>query len=70
MKSSHIEDALDAAAYRVVWGDYKPKYEFLAEYCPNTMLDPEWDALDMVKYELMALSARKQYGINTLPKQD
>ena len=53
MRSEHNEQILDDAAYKVVWGDYKPKYEFLAEYCPGTMLDPEWDALEMLQYELL-----------------
>lgn len=70
MKSDHVEELLNDAAYKVVWGDYKPKYEFLAEYCPGTMLDPEWDALEMLQYELMALNMRKQYGFNQTPESD
>ena len=70
MKSDHVEELLDDVAYKVVWGDYKPKYEFLAEYCPGTMLDPEWDALVMLQYELMALNMRKQYGFNQTPESD
>ena len=70
MKSDHVEELLDDVAYKVVWGDYKPKYEFLAEYCPGTMLDPEWDALEMLQYELMALNMRKQYGFNQTPESD
>ena len=70
MKSEHIEQLLDDVAYKVVWGDHKPKYEFLAEYCSGTMLDPEWDALEMLQYELMALNMRKQYGFNQTPESD
>lgn len=66
MKSSVTEETLDAAAYKVVWGDYKPKYEFLPAYCPGTMLDPEWDALEMMQYELMAIGMRSKYGFNEL----
>ena len=68
MKSSVTEETLDAAAYKVVWGDYKPSYEFLAAYCPGTMLDPEWDALEMMQYEIMAIGMRSKYGFNELPK--
>jgi len=70
MKSDYVEKLLDDVAYKAVWGDYKPKYEFLAEYCPGTMLDPEWDALEMLQYELMALNMRKQYGFNQTPESD
>ena len=68
MKSSVTEETLDAAAYKVVWGDYKPSYELLADYCPGTMLDPEWDALEMMQYELMAIGMRSKYGFNELPE--
>jgi len=34
------------------------------------MLDPEWDALEMLQYELMALNMRKQYGFNQTPESD
>jgi len=70
MRSEHNEQILDDAAYKVVWGDDKPKYEFLAEYCPGTMLDPEWDALEMLQYELMALRMRNQYGFNQPSESD
>jgi hypothetical protein len=61
MKSEHVEEMLTDAAYKVVWGDHKPKYEWLAEYCPGTMLD---------QFELMALKMRSQYGFNQLPESD
>ena len=64
MKSDHVEEILDKAAYNVVWGDHEPKYKFLAEYCPGTMLDPEWDALEMLQFELMAKMMRSQYGFD------
>jgi len=70
MKSEHIEEMLTDAAYKVVWGDHKPKYEWLAEYCPGTMLDPDWDPLEMLQFELMALKMRSQYGFDQLPESD
>ena len=68
MKSSITEEILDSASYKVVWGDYEPKYEFLAAYCPGTMLDSEWDALEMMQYDLMAIGMRSKYGFNELPE--
>ena len=70
MRSEHNEQIIDDAVYKVVWGDYKPKYEFLAEYCPGTMLDPEWDALEMFGLEIMTLGMRKMYGYDTPTEQD
>jgi len=64
MRSEYIEKMLDDIVYKIVWGDYKPKFEFLAEYCPGTMLDPNWDALEMFSYEIMALGMRNKYGFN------
>lgn len=68
MKPKHIEEALDEAVYRVVWGDHKPKFQFLAEYAPGTMLDPEWEAIEMLQYELMAFNMRNKYGFNDSSK--
>ena len=62
MRSEHNERIIEEAVYSVVWGDYKPKYEFLAEYVPGSMLADDWDPFDMLKFELMALSARKTNG--------
>lgn len=77
MKSKHIEEILDQAARNVAlkWAKdslgYDPeKDEYIAGYTHNTMLDPEWDALEMFQYELMALNMRKQYGFNQTPEQD
>jgi hypothetical protein len=70
MRSEHNEQIIDDAVYKVVWGDYKPKYKFLAEYCPGTMLDPEWDALEMFGLEIMTLGMRKMYGYDTPTEQD
>tara|TARA_R100000329_G_scaffold150761_1_gene144562 strand:- start:547 stop:759 length:213 start_codon:yes stop_codon:yes gene_type:complete len=70
MVSEHINNILDDVAYKVVWGDHKPKYEFLGEYVPRTMLDPEWDALQMFQFEIMAMTARKQYGFDLPTEQD
>ena len=64
MRSEQIEQIIDDAVYKVVWGDHEPKYEFLAEYVPGSMMQDDWDALEMLKFELMAKAARKTYGIN------
>tara|TARA_R100001460_G_scaffold75789_4_gene116908 strand:+ start:1591 stop:1797 length:207 start_codon:yes stop_codon:yes gene_type:complete len=64
MRPEHIEKIIDDAVYKVVWKDFKPKYEHLGDYIHQTMMDPEWDALEMFQYELMALRMRKQYGFN------
>tara|TARA_R100001443_G_scaffold58313_3_gene68850 strand:- start:920 stop:1132 length:213 start_codon:yes stop_codon:yes gene_type:complete len=70
MRPDHIEQILDDVAYKVTWGDYKPKYEFLAEYVPGTMLDPQWNALEMFQFEIMAMTVRKQYGFDTSTEED
>tara|TARA_R100001509_G_scaffold51955_1_gene28421 strand:- start:638 stop:856 length:219 start_codon:yes stop_codon:yes gene_type:complete len=72
MVSDFNEEILNEAVHKVVWGDHKPKYEFLAEYIPGTMLDPEtkWDPLEMLQFELMALNMRKQYGFDQPSEQD
>jgi len=77
MKSDHVEEILNQAARNVAlkWAKdslrYDPdKDEFVSGYVHNTMLDPEWDALEMFQYELMALKMRKQYGFNQTPEQD
>jgi len=66
MKSEHVEEILDDAVYKVVWGDYKPKYEWLAEYVPGTMMAEDWNPLEMLEYELMAYRYRDTYGFNDL----
>ena len=55
MRSEHIEQIIDEAVYKVVWK---------AEYVPGSMMQDDWDALEMLKFELMAIAARKTYGIN------
>jgi hypothetical protein len=70
MRSEHLEEIIDDAVYKVVWGDHKPKYEFLAEYVPGSMMDADWDPLEMLQFELMALKMRSQYGFNQLPESD
>lgn len=70
MKSEHVEEILNDAAYKVVWGDHKPKYEFLNEYVPGSMMDSTWDPLEMLQFELMALKMRGEYGFNELPESD
>ena len=74
MRPDYIEQMIDDAVYNVVWGDWKPKYEYLAEYVPGSMMahisDPDWDPFEMFRLEQMALSIRKQYGFDQLPKQD
>jgi hypothetical protein len=69
MKPDHIEEALDKAVQKVVWGNQKPA-EYVSDYVHKTMLDPEWDALEMLQYELMALKMRNQYGFNLPTEQD
>ena len=68
MRPDHIEQILDDAVYKVVWGDYKPKYEYLAEYAPGTMMDPDWDALEMFQLEMIALNARRHLDLDRLAK--
>ena len=69
MKPDHIERILNDAVHKVVWKDHKPA-EYVSDYVHKTMLDPEWDALEMLQYELMALNMRKQYGFNLPTEQD
>ena len=69
MKPNHIEKILNDAVHKVVWGNQKPT-EYVSDYVNKTMLDPEWDALEMLQYELMALNMRKQYGFDILSQQD
>ena len=38
------------------------KWPYIAEFAPGTMLDPEWDAIEMLQYELMAFGMRNKYG--------
>tara|TARA_Y100000114_G_scaffold51894_2_gene47415 strand:+ start:13174 stop:13386 length:213 start_codon:yes stop_codon:yes gene_type:complete len=70
MVSDYNEKIIDEAVYKTVWGDYEPKYEFLAEYCPGTMMDPSWDPFEMLQFELMAKTMRSIYGFNQSPEQD
>tara|TARA_R100001443_G_C3354126_1_gene177518 strand:+ start:1842 stop:2054 length:213 start_codon:yes stop_codon:yes gene_type:complete len=70
MRSDHLEEIIDDAVYKTVWGDHKPKYEFLASYVPGSMMADDWDALEMLKFELMALTARKTYGFDQSSQQD
>ena len=69
MRSEHIENIIDEAVHKVVWGDEKPT-EFVADYVQGTMLSSDWDPIEMVQYELMALNMRKQYGFDQSPEQD
>lgn len=64
MRSEELESILDDAVYKSIWGDYKPKYEFLAAYVPGSMMSKEWDPFQMLSFELMALNARKQNGFD------
>ena len=64
------EKLLDDVAYKVVWGDHKPKYKFLAEYVPGSMMAEDWNPLEMLEFELMALNMRKQHGFDILSEQD
>ena len=69
MRSEHLEEIINNAVHKVVWGDTKLT-EYVADYVHNTTLSPEWDALEMLQYELMALNMRKQYGFDQYPEQD
>lgn len=46
------------------------EWPFIAEYVPGSMLDPEYVALEMFQYELMAYGMRAKYGFNDQPDQD
>tara|TARA_Y100001937_G_scaffold128028_1_gene202150 strand:- start:719 stop:931 length:213 start_codon:yes stop_codon:yes gene_type:complete len=70
MVSSHNDQIINDAVYSVVWGDYVPKYDFIAEYSSGTMMDPEYDPFHLFGLELMAISARKKYGLNNSSQQD
>jgi hypothetical protein len=37
-------------------------WPYLGEFAPGTMLDPGWDAIEMLQYELMAFGMRNKYG--------
>jgi len=63
MKSERVEELLDYAAHRVVWGDSKPT-EYVSDYVHKTMLADDWDPFEMLQYELMAMNMRKQYGFD------
>tara|TARA_S200002703_G_C3799920_1_gene247182 strand:+ start:3294 stop:3497 length:204 start_codon:yes stop_codon:yes gene_type:complete len=63
MKSEVVEKALNDAVHKVVWGDTKPT-EYVSDYVHKTMLAEDWDALEMLQYELMAVNMRKQYGFD------
>ena len=70
MRSEYNEQLLNDAAYKVVWGDYKPKYEWLAEYVPGTMMADDWDPFEMLGYELMAYKYRDVYGFSQPSESD
>ena len=63
MKSERVEELLDYAAHKVVWGDTKPT-EYVSDYVHKTMLADDWDPLEMFQFELMAINMRKQYGFD------
>ena len=46
------------------------KWSYIAEFAPGTMLDPEWDAIEMLQYELMAFGMRNKYGFTDKSNQD
>jgi len=48
----------------LVTSDTDATFEPLAEYVPGSMMDPGYDAFEMLQFELMAISARSKYGIN------
>tara|TARA_R100001509_G_C4801765_1_gene193356 strand:+ start:602 stop:805 length:204 start_codon:yes stop_codon:yes gene_type:complete len=63
MKSEIVEELLDYAAHKVVWGGVKPT-EYVSDYVHKTMLADDWDPLEMLQFELMAMNMRKQYGFD------
>ena len=46
------------------------KWPYIAEFAPGTMLDPEWDAIEMLQYELMAFGMGNKYGFTDKSNQD
>jgi hypothetical protein len=77
MRSDYNEELLEKAAHNAAlkWSKdtlgYDPdKDEYIAGYVSNTMLDPEWDALEMFSFEIMSLGMRKMYGYDTPTEQD
>jgi|TARA_S200002703_G_scaffold19537_1_gene15825 hypothetical protein len=69
MRSEHVEDIINAAVHKVVWGGTKPT-EYVADYVHKTMLADDWDPLEMLQYEMMALKMRNQYGFDQPIEQD
>ena len=45
-------------------------WPYIAEFAPGTMLDPGWDAIEMLQYELMAFGMREKYGFTDKPNKD
>lgn len=45
-------------------------WPYIAEFVPGTRLDPEWDSIEMLQYELMAYGMREKYGFNDKPNKD
>jgi len=64
MRSENLETIIDDSVYKVVWGDHKPAYEFLASYVPGTMMAEDWDPFQMLSFEMMAFAARDKNGFN------
>jgi len=44
--------------------DIEPEIPWMTEYVPGSMLDSEFDPLEFLSFELMALGMRKRLGID------
>tara|TARA_Y100001937_G_C6962098_1_gene259350 strand:- start:234 stop:443 length:210 start_codon:yes stop_codon:yes gene_type:complete len=69
MRSEANETIIKDAVHKVVWGNTKPP-EYVADYVHGSMMSDQWDPFQMLAFELMALSARKQHGFDQLIEQD
>ena len=45
-------------------------WPFIGAFAPGTMLDPEWDSIEMFQYELMAYGMREKYGFTDKSNKD
>tara|TARA_R100001509_G_scaffold50907_2_gene27972 strand:+ start:3552 stop:3755 length:204 start_codon:yes stop_codon:yes gene_type:complete len=63
MRSEYTESIINNAVHKVVWDGVEPT-EYVADYVHKTMLADDWDPLEMLQFELMALKMRKQYGFD------
>lgn len=50
--------------------DEDSTWPYIAEFVPGTRLDPEWDSIEMLQYELMAYGMREKYGFTDKSNKD